>query len=230
MQVCKDDNTYVRANFTADEFHSKSYDAPNCHFFSDICADLVQAVRSHFGVPIQVTSTYRTLLGNELVNGASTSQHLTGNAIDFKFVNNHDYYSQMMYDDFVCKGQLYQELVSLGLKGIGTYKTFWHFDDGNSDLNLRPVLTGWDKSEGKYGNVALTTDFFLSNSQGCPSIEQIDEFMHDNSITSWWNGLSGSDEDGIKSDKVKWYYVVAISVFLALVVYGVLKIRKRFGK
>ncbi len=47
------------------------------------CAeDIFQPVRDHFGVPIMVTSGYRSQELNRLIRGAKSSDHLTGKALD----------------------------------------------------------------------------------------------------------------------------------------------------
>lgn len=44
----------------------------------------LQKIRNHYKVPISVTSGYRPPSVNKRVGGASNSQHLFGNAVDFK--------------------------------------------------------------------------------------------------------------------------------------------------
>lgn len=44
----------------------------------------MQRVRDCLGVPISITSGYRSPLVNRAVGSSSTSQHLSGNAVDFK--------------------------------------------------------------------------------------------------------------------------------------------------
>lgn len=46
-------------------------------------AEWLQAVRDLLGVPIRVTSGYRTVVHNSEVGGSATSDHVTGLAADF---------------------------------------------------------------------------------------------------------------------------------------------------
>lgn len=47
-------------------------------------AALMEAVRSLFGRPVQVTSWYRSPDVNSAVGGSATSDHITGYAVDFR--------------------------------------------------------------------------------------------------------------------------------------------------
>lgn len=46
-----------------------------------------QPIREHFGVPIKVTSFYRSPKLNKAVGGSKTSQHVLGEAMDLKGTN-----------------------------------------------------------------------------------------------------------------------------------------------
>ena len=49
-----------------------------------LCEKVLQPVRDHFGVPILITSGYRCPDLNDAVKGATSSQHMKGEAADFK--------------------------------------------------------------------------------------------------------------------------------------------------
>ena len=49
-----------------------------------LCEKVLQPVRDHFGVPIIITSGYRCPDLNDAVKGAASSQHMKGEAADFK--------------------------------------------------------------------------------------------------------------------------------------------------
>lgn len=49
-----------------------------------LCFNVLQPMRDHFGVPIEVTSGYRSWAVNKRVGGAPNSSHLFGEAVDFK--------------------------------------------------------------------------------------------------------------------------------------------------
>ena len=48
-----------------------------------LCEKVLQPVRDHFGVPIIITSGYRCPDLNDAVKGATSSQHMKGEAADF---------------------------------------------------------------------------------------------------------------------------------------------------
>lgn len=52
-----------------------------------IINEILDPLREHFNTPITITSGYRSVPLNRLVGGSKTSQHLTGEAIDFKMAS-----------------------------------------------------------------------------------------------------------------------------------------------
>ena len=50
--------------------------------FKILAAKVFEPIREHFGVPIRISSGYRSAELNKCVNGSATSQHSTGEAID----------------------------------------------------------------------------------------------------------------------------------------------------
>ena len=48
-----------------------------------LCEKVLQPVRNHFGIPIIITSGYRCPDLNDAVKGATSSQHMKGEAADF---------------------------------------------------------------------------------------------------------------------------------------------------
>lgn len=75
----------------------------------------LQKIREHFGKPVTINSGYRCVTHNKAVGGASKSNHLLGKAADIAI-----------------KGVEPKEIAkfaeSIGVKGIGVYKTFVHID------------------------------------------------------------------------------------------------------
>lgn len=206
--ICKDGTRQITKNFTEAELHSKSLDAPKCHFLDDTTIEALQMVRDHFNAPIRVTSTLRTAAGNALVDGKANSRHLApASAIDFQFIDNNDGYLKQFYEDFKCKGPLYRKLRAKGINGMGVYKTFIHID-----TRAISVKSFWDESAGEYGDVRVTNPYMaqipesgLSSSECSFESEEIAE------ETGSQYGLTGilapldpsnySGEDGIKSQE-----------------------------
>lgn len=50
--------------------------------FKKLAEKVFQPIREHFGVPIHISSGYRSKELNALIGGSATSQHSTGEAID----------------------------------------------------------------------------------------------------------------------------------------------------
>ena len=151
IAICKNGNAQLSDNFVESEFYSKSEDAPNCHTISSKLIQAVQLVRTVYGMPICITSTYRTALGNTLVGSSPTSRHRTPEAaVDFKACNEaqNDELIGQLYAEFREQGEVYQTLRSLGVNGFGFYDGFIHFD-------VRPDFAYWDETSGKFGDTDL---------------------------------------------------------------------------
>ena len=132
--IIRDENIQVTENFNMKELYSNSFNAPAEHFLDDRVIQALQYIRSASGVPIRVTSTYRTLAHNTLIGGAKKSQHMVGKAIDFQFVNNNAQELKrlhtLMKDE---DGPLRRALWDLGVRGFGYYQTFAHIDVRDRD-------------------------------------------------------------------------------------------------
>jgi len=50
--------------------------------FKKLAENVFQPIREHFGVPIHISSGYRSKALNEAIKGSSSSQHCSGEAID----------------------------------------------------------------------------------------------------------------------------------------------------
>jgi hypothetical protein len=50
--------------------------------FKKLAENVFQPIRDHFGVPIRISSGYRSAALNKAIGGASSSQHCKGEAID----------------------------------------------------------------------------------------------------------------------------------------------------
>lgn len=52
--------------------------------FEDLCMNVLEPIRQHFGSPITITSGYRSLELNRAIGSHDNSQHVKGEAADFK--------------------------------------------------------------------------------------------------------------------------------------------------
>ena len=79
--------------------------------FKKLAENVFQPIREHFGVPIHLSSGYRSAALNKAVGGASSSQHCKGEAIDidmdgttitnkqiFDFVKDNVNFDQMIWE------------------------------------------------------------------------------------------------------------------------------------
>ncbi|PSJ15827.1 D-Ala-D-Ala carboxypeptidase family metallohydrolase [Nitrosomonas supralitoralis] len=49
-----------------------------------LCTNILEPVRAHFELPVRINSGYRCIALNSAINGSQTSQHMTGQAVDFE--------------------------------------------------------------------------------------------------------------------------------------------------
>ena len=80
---------YIPKFFTLKELLHTDQQVPNvptfeaCWNLAELCHHVLDPLRAfHWKTPLHVNSGYRSKEVNELVKGALTSQHLTGNAVD----------------------------------------------------------------------------------------------------------------------------------------------------
>lgn len=74
-----------------------------------LCEHVLQPLRNHLGVPVIVTSGYRSPILNKRIGGAPNSQHILGMAADFvtpqkdlkvsfDYIKNYLEYDQLLYE------------------------------------------------------------------------------------------------------------------------------------
>ena len=114
----------ISPHFKVREFACR--DGSDPVFVAPRLVEVLEAVRTHFGAPVTVTSGYRTVSYNKTVSGSSAaSQHCNGLAADIQVAG----VSPAAVADYA--GQLLP-----GTGGIGLYGSFVHID-------VRPGPSRW---------------------------------------------------------------------------------------
>lgn len=110
-------------NFSLSEFQSKDGADMSSRVMSNI-RDLVislQALRDYVGLPITVTSGYRSVSYNRSVGGVRKSQHILGKAADIQVDGYATHEIKNIIEEMIQNGQMEQG-------GVGLYETFVHYD------------------------------------------------------------------------------------------------------
>jgi uncharacterized protein YcbK (DUF882 family) len=115
----KDGNKKLSTNFKVKEFSCA--DGSDPIFIDSELINILQKIRTHFGVAVTITSAYRTPTHNKCVGGTTYSQHLYGKAADIKVKNVSPQ-----------KVAAYAEKLLPSKGGIGIYNTFTHIDVRNN--------------------------------------------------------------------------------------------------
>ena len=115
--------------FNTSDFDSKDGAAMPVHVYNNILLliDQLNVLRAEIGVPIIITSGYRSEKHNAKIGGKINSQHLRGNAADFKVLGREP-------DEVVLViGRLKREGKMLP-GGLKAYDTFTHYDIRGVDI------------------------------------------------------------------------------------------------
>lgn len=88
-------------------------------FVDEVALDKLQALRDKLGIPMLVTSAYRSPEHNKRVGGAKSSYHMKGNAFDIRMENQDPHAFELAARE-------------VGFRGIGYYtkQGFMHIDLG----------------------------------------------------------------------------------------------------
>lgn len=112
-------NFPITENFRLQEFLTKNRKDTFTRINANIIAE-VQILRTEFGSGVGISSSYRSPSYNRSVNGATSSQHLLGNALDTYPINGNIKSWKSCVEKNKTTG------------GIGMYNTFVHIDTGKT--------------------------------------------------------------------------------------------------
>ena len=110
-------------NFSKSEFECKDGSEMPKDVFENIkvLAEQMQVLRDELGVPIHLTSAYRSPSHNRKAGGKSNSQHLYGKACDMQVKGMSPKKVYLTIERLIKEGKMKQG-------GIGVYNTFLHYD------------------------------------------------------------------------------------------------------
>lgn len=112
----KGSNQRLSENFRAWEFDCNGAGCCTETPIDEKLVNYLQAIRSHFGKPVQITSGYRCPVHNaKTPNAAPKSKHMLGMAAD-------------IYISGTAPAEIAKFAESIGVKGIGLYDSFVHID------------------------------------------------------------------------------------------------------
>jgi hypothetical protein len=79
--------------------------------FKKLAEKVFQPIREHFGVPIHISSGYRSSALNKAVGGSSSSQHCSGEAIDIDMDGTPNGVTNKMVFDYIKNNLEFDQLI-----------------------------------------------------------------------------------------------------------------------
>jgi len=127
--INKDSEFQILPNFKEKEFFTRCNTELDGHFLCRGALDGIDLIRNEYGTPIKVLSSFRDEYCNHRVGGASQSQHVVHNAVDWKFVgpNARNAYNAYV-NDVINQNCTFTNLLVMGVRGLGAYPTSFHID------------------------------------------------------------------------------------------------------
>lgn len=98
---------------------------------------IFQPIREHFGVPIYISSGYRSAALNKKIGGSKNSQHLTGEAIDID-MDGHPHVSNVEVFRWIRENLIFDQLI--WEYGNNSSPDWVHVSYNTSGTNRRQVL------------------------------------------------------------------------------------------
>jgi hypothetical protein len=79
--------------------------------FKKLAENIFEPIRKHFGVPIHLSSGYRSKALNAAIGGSATSQHCTGEAIDIDMDGSANGVTNKMVFDYIKANLNFDQLI-----------------------------------------------------------------------------------------------------------------------
>jgi zinc D-Ala-D-Ala carboxypeptidase len=79
--------------------------------FKKLAENIFEPIREHFGVPIHISSGYRSKELNSAIGGSSTSQHCQGEAIDIDMDGSTNGVTNKMVFDFIKDNLVFDQMI-----------------------------------------------------------------------------------------------------------------------
>ena len=80
--------------------------------FKILAENIFEPIRKHFGVPIMISSGYRSKELNKAIGGATTSQHLLGQALDLDMDGTPNGVTNKMVFDYIKANLNFDQLIN----------------------------------------------------------------------------------------------------------------------
>ena len=123
MDCIKDNVLKLTENFSKKEFDCRDGSEMPEGVFKRVLrlSNALQEIRWYIGLPIRITSSYRSLKYNRIIGSKDTSQHVKGNASDLQVKGMTPFELYNIIEIMIEDGKIPEG-------GLGLYNTFVHYD------------------------------------------------------------------------------------------------------
>ena len=112
-----------------------------------ICTDVFDKVREHFGVPIYISSGYRSAALNKAIGGSSTSDHNLGRALDLDQDGHGNGVTNMEVFEFIKDNLEFDQLIGEFQRADGNFD--WVHVGYRKGANRKQILVAYRDAAGK---------------------------------------------------------------------------------
>jgi hypothetical protein len=112
-----------------------------------ICTEVFDKVREHFGVPIYISSGYRSAALNKAIGGSSTSDHNLGRALDLDQDGRGNGVTNMEVFEFIKDNLEFDQLIGEFQRADGNFD--WVHVGYRKGANRKQILVAYRDAAGK---------------------------------------------------------------------------------